>query len=870
MIKKTTILFIFFIQVLMAFATHNRAGEITYRQISDYTFEFTITTFTNTKPMSDGTLPADRPSLPINWGDGKSDILPRVGITKLSDSYQKNVYAGLHTYAGPATFEIFVEDPNRNEGVQNIPNSVLTVFSIKTILQINPTLGFNNTPILMNPPLDQAAIGQIFIHNPAAFDPDGDSLSYELTICTGENGDPIPNYTFPPSSNRPIFIEPATGNLIWDSPTEPGSYNVAFYIFEWRKGIKIGRITRDMQIEVYESDNRPPTIDSIPPMCVLAGDTVQFTVVAHDSTDETISLSATGGTFTTDVPSVFTSAPAKGTVTGLFTWYPQCTDIREQPYQIIFKATDNNDEVSLVDQLNVEITVMGPPPQLLKLEPTNNSIHLKWKPYYCQNQKGFLIYRSISPFGFVPDKCETGVPLYTGFQNIAEITNPEDSTYIDNNNEMGLPQGYNYCYMMTANFDNDLESMASNEMCAELVRGTPIITNVSVTRHDAVTGEIFVGWSRPLDLDTLKYPGPHQYIIKRAEGIWGNTYHTIDTLEGLDDTLYFDQNLNTIDFAYNYKVEIHNPGGLTELPMIASSIFPKIDGSNKKLTLGFLKNTPWTNYKYTVFRENEISGQFDSIGTTTSEIYVDPGLVNGQEYCYRVTSYGQYDLPGIKKPIVNLSHTNCGAPIDTIPPLAPELKVSSDCEYFYNTLTWTIRDDIGEILKYNIYLATGPNASYTLTDSVMNHDTLIYRHYAGKFPSGCYRVTSVDSNYNESPFSNYVCVDICDFYELPNIFTPNADGINDLMVPMTPADVIDHGIDHIDLKMYSRWGDLIFETTNPHIEWDATSSQTKVKVSPGVFYYVCEVYEKRISGVEHRTLTGFVHVIYGENIPQTE
>ena len=32
----------------VALATHNRAGEITYRQISDLTFEVTVTTFTYT------------------------------------------------------------------------------------------------------------------------------------------------------------------------------------------------------------------------------------------------------------------------------------------------------------------------------------------------------------------------------------------------------------------------------------------------------------------------------------------------------------------------------------------------------------------------------------------------------------------------------------------------------------------------------------------------------------------------------------------------------------------------------------------------------------------------------------------------------
>ncbi len=868
MLKRVFYLLIFLGIAFQAHATHNRAGEITYRQISSYTFEFTITTFTNTKPTSDGTQPADRESLIIQWGDNTYSVIARSGIEKLSEFYRKNTYIGRHTYSGPSTFEILVEDPNRNEGVQNIPNSVMTVFSIKTILQINPTLGFNNTPILLNPPLDKAAVGQVFIHNPAAFDPDGDSLSYELTICTGENGKQISNYSFPPSSNRPIFIEPAEGNLIWDAPTLPGSYNVAFYIYEWRKGIKIGRITRDMQIEVFETENTPPTIDNISPICVTAGDTVQILITARDSANEKITLSATGGSFNIDSASTLTSIPDNGVVNGIFRWETECLHVRKQPYEVVFKATDNNSEVNLVDQQDVDIRVIGPAPKNLSLQPTNNSITLTWDPYGCDNHVGFLIYRSMQPYGFIPDSCETGVPFYTGFVQIASLDSPTESSFIDNNDEKGLLQGYTYCYIITALFPESFESKASAEVCGELVRGIPIITNVSVNQHDITNGEMIVAWSKPIEFDTVKYPGPYQYIVKRADGIWGANYQNIDTLLGLNDTLFYDTPLNTVEQTYNYKIEIHNPQGLTELPMTASSIFPQLNGSNKKLKLNFIKNTPWQNYQYIVYRLNPNLNTYDSIGVTSTEFFDDTPLENNKEYCYKITSYGQYSLDGISKPLVNYSHINCGMPIDTVPPNTLTLEVESDCKTFYNTLFWKVNDDINQLSKYKIYSAPDPASSYTLLDSVMNHDTLTYRHYSGETPSGCYKVTAVDSNLNESAFSNFVCVDICSYYELPNVFTPNGDGMNDTFIPLPPAEVIDNYIDHIELSIYSRWGNQVFETTDPHINWDAKSSQTDKKVTSGVYYYVCEVYEKRISGVEHRTLTGFVHVLYGQNSPE--
>ncbi|MGD9992180.1 MAG: gliding motility-associated C-terminal domain-containing protein [Salinivirgaceae bacterium] len=864
MMNKFFLIVVFVFAASGVYATHNRAGEITYKQVSTYTFEFTITTFTNTKVTSDGQPPADRDKLTIQWGDGTLSELSRVGKYELGDYYQKNIYLGQHTFLGPGTFEIVVEDPNRNEGVQNIPNSVLTVFSIKTVLQINPTLGFNNTPILLNPPVDKAAVGQIFIHNPSAFDPDGDSLSYEMAICTGENGEPIENYQFPPSSNKPIYIEEASGNLIWDSPTEPGAYNVAFHIYEWRQGYKIGRLTRDMQIEVYETDNQAPKIDSLLPVCITAGTKLSLPVTAHDSDDKLLTLTATGGIFNLDEPALFTSESDSGTVSGLLEWTPQCTDVRLQPYTVVFKVSDNNSEVNLVDLMSVDIQVIAPAPENLQLSPTNNSITLNWDSYACSNNLGYAIYRSTIPFGFTPDSCETGVPVYTGFTKIQELLSPADTQFIDNNNNKGLNQGYTYCYLITALFSNDVESKASNEVCTELVRGVPIITHVSVTKHDSTHGEIWVQWSKPLELDTIKFPGPHKYLIKRATGIWGTNYQLIDSLNSLNDTVYRDTAINTLNTGYSYQIEIHNPNGLTEWPMTASSIFPIIDASDKTLQLTFEQNTPWTNYQYTVFRQNKETNDFDSIGLTQNLTFVDFPLQNKERYSYRITSYGKYDLPGIYTPLINYSHTNSGMPIDTIPPLAPVLNVISDCYNFYNLLQWQILDDITAIRKYNIYFSTDSDSEYLLIDSVVNRDTLHYRHYAGDNPTGCYKVTAVDSNYNESPYSNWVCVDQCSYYELPNVFTPNNDGSNDTFVPLTPPDIVSKFIDKIDLKIYSRWGNLVFSTENPQIEWDGKANNSNIRVAPGVYYYVCDVYEKRISGLEHRVLTGFVHIFHND------
>ncbi|MCX6224134.1 MAG: gliding motility-associated C-terminal domain-containing protein, partial [Bacteroidia bacterium] len=149
------LLFLFVFLPVSLYATHNRAGEITCKQISDLTYRITVITYTSTGPEP----VADRPQLEVQFGDGTKAVVRRIEEVILPDYYKRNKYVYDHTYPGPGTYQVLMEDPNRNRGVINIPNSVNVVFSIKTILIINPSIGPNSTPVLLNPPIDKAALG---------------------------------------------------------------------------------------------------------------------------------------------------------------------------------------------------------------------------------------------------------------------------------------------------------------------------------------------------------------------------------------------------------------------------------------------------------------------------------------------------------------------------------------------------------------------------------------------------------------------------------------------------------------------------------------------------------------------------------------
>jgi len=857
--RLVVVLVLPFIWVANCSATHNRAGEITYVQVSELTYEITITTFTYVLSL------ADRPQLEVSWGDNSTSIAyrsPNPAI--LPNYYKKNVYVVRHTFPGPGVYRIVVQDPNRNFGIQNIPNSVNVVFSISTILMVNPAIGTNSTPVLLNPPYDKAAVGYKFVHNPGAFDPDGDSLSYKLTICTREDGVPIENYTYPPASKE-FYVDARSGDLVWDAPMSVGKYNVAMEINEWRFGIKIGTVVRDMQIEVYETDNHPPVNGPLRNYCIEAGDSVVFDITATDEDGDMISMFATSGIFTSvPCPATFDSITGSpGSSTYRFKWVSCQEAVRNSPYDILIKSEDNNPEIELFDLDNFQIKVLGQSPHLAQASPQGKFIRLTWDPYITGYITGFNIYRRNGATAFTPDSCTHGIPAELGFKKVGFAEGAATVTFTDTNEGVGLENGIEYTYRIVAVYPNGDESKASNEITSTLITGTPVITNVSVLTTDISNGQIYLAWKKPDRLDTIPAIGPYEYIILRSDGLLGANFQQIATIQTVDlnDTTYYDNLINTVDGGFTYKVELYNnePGNrfMVGEPGIASSLFLELSPGDRKARISINRNVPWINTRYDILRLNPLTSVFDSVGSTNILEYVDTGLENLQEYCYYVRSFGGYSNPDYPSGLVNLSQQVCVTPFDNEPPCVPDLNLSTDCDSLYNRLMWEVDDPecFADIAGYNIFYKGNFEENMALIETINDKNIFSYTHYPeGDVVAGCYAITAFDLLGNESDMSRVICIDSCNYYEIPNVFTPNMDGKNDILIAKTSGLV-----EKVDFKLYTRSGSLIFETSDPKLNWNGTYKGKLVQ--PGVYFYQCDVYEQRITGLETFSLSGFIHLI---------
>lgn len=861
-------------------ATHNEAGEILVCHVGgpgSLTYEVTIITYTN--PNS----PADRPEFIVTWGDGTpQDTIPRNAVNVITVGgilTQRNLYIRQHVYPGPGVYLLQYIDPNRVADVVNIPGSVNVPMCVQTQIVIS-VAGNDCSPRFLNPPIQNACLGQPWIHNPGAYDTDGDSLSFEPMVCLGGDlsipadglGDPIPGYQFPnqvmPGANNQYSIDPVTGTITWNAPQQNGIYNIAFRVREWRmingQWVCIGWVERDMQVIVGPCNNHPPVIAAVHDTCVEAGTLLTFGVQATDpDAGQTITLDAFGAPFqAVSSPAVFTSSPAQNIVFGNFSWSTNCTHVRQQPWQVVFNARDNYPQVQLQDYKTMNITVVAPAPQHPQAVPQGAAMLLSWDASVCANATGYRIYRRAGSYGYVHGHCETGVPAYTGYQYIGSTSGLNGTGYTDT----GLAFGIRYCYMVVATFPDGAQSYASEEFCNMLQRDLPIMTHVSVGTTGNANGVDTVRWSNAYDLDTLQFPGPYLFKLYRGSGYAtaAQLVHTTAASAFLasPDTAFLDQGLDTRSGAHAYRVELYANGGSTLVGSgnTASSVFITAEPNDQRITLHINYSTPWHNTQFAVYRQ--VAGVFTLIGSATQPLYVDSGLVNGSSYCYYVKAIGAYDNPALPAPLVNYSQEVCATPVDLTPPCPPSLSLVNDCELPLNTLTWNNPNNscAHDTYRYNIYFTDSMGGPLVLIHTITGAEDTTFAHHDGLSVAGCYVVTAIDTAGNESAFSNRVCGDNCPEYTLPNIITPNGDRVNDLFIPFPYR-----GVKEIDLQVFNRWGQLVFSTHDPDIRWNGTLDNTGAPVPDGVYFYVCKVFFKRLNGAVPEVLKGTLQITGGNH-----
>ena len=370
--KKIFLLSLSFIFSMNINATHLMGGQITATYVGSdstgfhYAIDFTAYRDTIGIPISNNaTFNISQMDTSGNWNSlfsstvsfdtTSGNLMPTLTV------YGVEVYTYLDTITLPGNgyYSISWDDCCRNVAIVNMSNPGGESLALKTYITVD-SLNINSSPSYLTPPVAYLPADTLWQYNPLPFDPDGDSLAWSMVIPLDDNG-LVSGYEFLSDTNlysniSGVFsLDSITGALSWDA-SMVGNFVASFEISEWRNGVYMGKMRRDMQfIVVPDTVNYIPTISNMqtvptntggyPYIKINPGINYQLHLLGNDSDpNDILKMEAYGESFglSTD-PSTFsfTTTGNGNEIEGTFSWNPDLSHVRTAPYLTVFRTSDH-------------------------------------------------------------------------------------------------------------------------------------------------------------------------------------------------------------------------------------------------------------------------------------------------------------------------------------------------------------------------------------------------------------------------------------------------------------------------------------------------------------------------------------------------
>jgi gliding motility-associated-like protein len=363
-----------------AYASHAQGADLTYQCIGTNQYLVRLAFYRDCSGVAAPTTVSVSLSS-VSCGASQNITLNRIAGTgqevtpicpTMSSTCTGGTYPGVQEYVYTATITLPFACVDwtlgftlccRNAAINTINNPGSENIYLESMIN-NFDYPCNNSPVFSNPPVPFVCVGQPYCFNHGATDPDGDSLAYSLvTPMTG----PGTTVTYLPgySSAQPLLsvpgvsLNPLTGDICMTPQIQEVTV-LAVKVDEYRGGVLIGSVTRDIQVRTIACSNNNPTVSGINGTSVFsatacAGSTLSFNVFSNDidagqNVSVTWNNAIAGASFTTS---------AGPHPTGTFTWTPTAAQISTVPYCFTVTVTDDNCPMNGSQTLAYCITVGG-------------------------------------------------------------------------------------------------------------------------------------------------------------------------------------------------------------------------------------------------------------------------------------------------------------------------------------------------------------------------------------------------------------------------------------------------------------------------------------------------------------------------------
>ncbi len=356
-----------------SYASHLMGGQITAKQINGLQYQVKLVAYRDTLgiPMYS--------TATFNYSDNASSwkissIKPHGGAVVLINGVEEYTYTDTINFPAAGSYTVKWDECCRNAAIINMSNPGAESFYLNTIVAVD-SVSSNSTPVFLNPPVTLAQLNNLFSYNPLPFDADGDSLAWSLVTplsFSSLNPVPVAGYVAPHASvTQPFSLNAITGEITW-LPDMMGNFVSSFLVEEYRGGVKIGEIRRDMQILVINDTTNQQraklTTTGWPTnsagnfnFTLPASSSFNLTVVAMDANNDALTLSANGAPFAfTTNPAYFSTASGIGIASCDISWTPTVDQIKNAAYTIAFRISEKHGVHTYVSDKSIQFSVTNP------------------------------------------------------------------------------------------------------------------------------------------------------------------------------------------------------------------------------------------------------------------------------------------------------------------------------------------------------------------------------------------------------------------------------------------------------------------------------------------------------------------------------
>lgn len=366
-------------------ATHSAGADLTYRCLGGLQYEIEATFYRDCGGI------AEPSTLTVNYSSASGGYNLSITLNKIpgtgqeitvpcqtsastcnggaSTGIRKFVYRGTVTLPSARTDWVFSYSVCcRNCTITTIQNPCAnsTLLYVESKLN-NVAASCNSSPTFSNIPIAFVCIGQNFNYNHGVLDADGDSISYQLItpkISATTNVTYIsPNNTNNPvQSSTPFTVNALTGDINF-TPTQQQIGILAILVKEYRNGVLIGSVIRDMQVYTVPCTNSLPTASGINgssnySMNVCPLQQVCFDILTNDA--DAAQLVTQTNNVALSIPSATLTVTSGPHPTLHFCWTPTLADIGSLPNTFTVTVRDNACPTNGIQTFSYTLYVPGP------------------------------------------------------------------------------------------------------------------------------------------------------------------------------------------------------------------------------------------------------------------------------------------------------------------------------------------------------------------------------------------------------------------------------------------------------------------------------------------------------------------------------